>query len=49
MLAQNLKVIDLPAAAFCMENNIPSKLFALYEDKSIIRVVQGEEIGTTLS
>ena len=48
MLAQNLKVIDLPAAAFCMENKIPAKLFALQAEKSIIRVVQGEELGTTI-
>ena len=48
MLAQNLKVIDLPAAAFCMENQIPAILFALQEERSIIRVVQGETLGTLI-
>lgn len=48
ILSQGLKVIDLPAAAFCMENKMPAKLFALQEKKSIIRVTQGEEIGTTI-
>lgn len=49
MLAQCLKVIDLPAAAFCMENNMPSVLFGLKEEEAISRAVRGEKIGTTLS
>ncbi len=49
MLAQCLKVIDLPAAAFCMENKMPAVLFGLNEANSIRRAVQGEKIGTTLS
>lgn len=48
ILAKNLKVIDLPAASLLMENHVPAKLFALYEKDSIIRVVQGENIGTTI-
>lgn len=48
MLAKCLKVIDLPAAAFCMENKIPSVLFALKEEGSIMKAVNGEKIGTTL-
>ncbi|MCF0134796.1 MAG: UMP kinase [Lachnospiraceae bacterium] len=49
MLAQCLKVIDLPAAAFCMENKMPAVLFGLKEENSISRAVSGEKIGTTLS
>lgn len=49
LLSQNLKVIDLPAAAFCMENHMPAKLFALQEEKSILRAVRGEDLGTMLS
>jgi len=48
ILAKGLKVIDLPAAAFCKENNIPTKLFALKEQGSILRVVDGENVGTTI-
>lgn len=48
MVAKNLKVIDLPAASLLMEQKVPSKLFALYEKDSIIRVVNGESIGTTI-
>ena len=49
MLAKCLKVIDLPAAAFCMENRMPSVLFGLKEEGSISRAVSGEKIGTTLN
>lgn len=49
MLARCLRVIDLPAAAFCMENKIPSVLFGLKEEGSIKRAVNGEKIGTTLN
>lgn len=48
LLAKGLKVIDLSAAAFCMENRIPAKLFALKEEESIMRAVHGEHVGTML-
>ena len=48
ILAKGLMVMDLPAAGLCLENKMPTKLFALQEKDSIIRVVQGEAIGTTI-
>ena len=48
MVAKTLKVIDLTAAAFLMEQKIPSVLFALEEEGSIQKAVLGEKIGTTL-
>ncbi len=48
LLSQNLKVIDLPAAAFCMENQMPAQLFALQAEQSILKAVKGEAIGTIL-
>ena len=48
ILEKNLMVMDLPAAALCMENHMPAVLFALKEERSIIRVVNGEKIGTTI-
>lgn len=48
MVTKMLQVIDLPAAAFLMDKNIPSELFALKDEDSIIRVVRGEKIGTTI-
>lgn len=49
ILEKGLKVMDLPAAALCMENQMPTVLFALKEERSIIRVVSGEKIGTTIT
>ena len=49
ILAKGLKVMDLPAAALCMENRMPAVLFALKEEGSIIRVVNGEKLGTTIT
>ena len=48
MLEKNLKVIDLTAAAFLKENNIPSLLFGLKDPENIVRAVNGEDIGTVL-
>ena len=48
ILEKGLMVMDLPAAGLCLENKMPTKLFALQEKNSIIRVVQGEAIGTTI-
>ncbi len=49
ILEKGLQVMDLPAAALCKENHLPAVLFALKEEKSIIRVVQGEKLGTTIT
>ena len=49
IVKNNLKVIDLAAAAMCFEQKIPVVLFGLNEDKSIIRAVSGEKIGTLVT
>ncbi len=49
IVKNNLKVIDLAAAAMCFEQKIPVVLFGLNEDKSIIRAVGGEKIGTLVT
>ena len=48
MLDKQLKVIDLTAASFCMENNITSYLFELKDPENIYRVVCGEPAGTEI-
>ena len=48
MLAKTLRVIDLTAAAFLMDNHMPCKLFALSEAGSICRAIKGEKIGTDI-
>lgn len=48
VLAQHLKATDTTAMALAMENNMTMVCFGLAEENSIIRVVRGEEIGTTV-
>ena len=46
-LAKNLRATDITAMALAMDNNMTMVCFGLEEENSIIRVVRGEEIGTT--
>ena len=48
-LADNLRATDLTALALAMDNNMTMVCFGLDEENSIIRVVRGEEIGTTVT
>ena len=48
VLAKHLKATDSTAMTLAMDNNITLVCFGLAEENSIIRVVRGEEIGTTV-
>ena len=48
VLAKRLKATDTTAMALAMDNNVTMVCFGLAEENSIIRVVRGEEIGTTV-
>ena len=48
IINQNLKVIDFTAATMCMENNVPTLAFGLSEEKSLVRAVCGEKLGTLI-
>ena len=49
IIDNNLKAIDLTAAAFGRENHIPLVVFGLKENDSIVRVCAGERLGTVIS
>ncbi len=49
ILNRGLKVIDFTAATMCMENNMPTLAFGLDEEKSIVRAVCGEALGTVIT
>ena len=49
VLEQGLKATDVTAMALAMDNNMPMVCFGLAEENSILRVVRGEEIGTTVT
>ena len=46
VLQKNLKVMDSTATSLCIDNNIPIRVFSLEDPENIIRVVDGEKIGT---
>ena len=46
VLAKRLGVMDLTATSLAMDNNIPVYVFELRDPNNIIRVVEGENVGT---
>lgn len=49
VLQQGLKVADATAFALCMENSLPMVVFGMEPEGNILRVVQGEKIGTLVT
>ena len=45
-IKQELKAMDTAAVAICMENKTPILAFGLDEKDSLVRAIQGEELGT---
>ncbi len=48
-LQRGLRVADATAFALCMENDLPMVVFGMEPEGNILRVVQGEKIGTLVS
>ncbi|UQK59841.1 UMP kinase [Fenollaria massiliensis] len=46
ILSKNLKIMDATATSLCMDNNIPLVVFGIDDPDNIIRVIEGEKIGT---
>ena len=49
VLARHLKATDSTAMTLAMDNDMPMVCFALNPAENILRVVRGEEIGTTVT
>ena len=49
VLEKGLKATDTTAMALAMDNNMSMVCFGLAEENSILRVVRGEKIGTTVT
>ncbi|MDR1006425.1 MAG: UMP kinase [Bacteroidales bacterium] len=45
-LSRNLKVMDLTAFALCRENDMPIYVFDMNKEGNLLRVLEGEHIGT---
>ena len=48
VITRDLKVMDSTAFSLCKDNNMPIIVFNLNDPDNILRVVNGEEIGTTV-
>ncbi|MCX6298183.1 MAG: UMP kinase [Bacteroidetes bacterium] len=46
---KNLKVMDMTAFTLCMENKLPIIVFDMNEPGNLLRVVQGQDMGTLVS
>ena len=49
VLEKGLKATDVTAMALAMDNDMPMVCFGLAEENSILRVVRGDQIGTTVT
>jgi len=48
-ISQGLRIMDQTAFALCGENKLPMIVFGMEPEGNILRVVQGEKIGTRVS
>ena len=46
ILSKGLRIMDLTAITMCMENQMPIYVFDMDTEGNLLKVVQGEEIGT---
>ena len=46
VLNKNLGVMDMTAASFCRDRNIPFLVFSIEDPQNIVRAVTGEKVGT---
>ncbi len=49
LLSRRLEVMDTTALSLCMENNLPIRVFDVFRQGSMERILQGEGIGTLIS
>lgn len=49
VLKQGLKVMDTTAISLCMDNNLPIIVFDIKGRENLLRIVNGEKIGTLVS
>lgn len=48
ILNNNLQVMDMTAASFCKDREIPFLVFSIEDPENIVRAVTGEKIGTLI-
>lgn len=46
ILNQDLKLMDATATSLCKDNKIPLQVFAISDPTNIVKILQGEKVGT---
>jgi uridylate kinase len=49
VLGRNLQVMDTAAFALCRENDIPLRIYDMGQEGALMRILQGEDIGTLVT
>jgi uridylate kinase len=49
IIRMNLKVMDTTAVSLCRDNNMPMMVFSMREPGNIVRVIQGEPLGSLVT
>lgn len=49
VLNRQLGVMDTTATSLCMDNNIPIQVFSIKDPENILRVLNGEKVGTFIA
>jgi uridylate kinase len=49
VLADKLEVMDATAIVMCRDNNLPLRVFNLHSAGDLLRIVDGEDVGTLVS
>jgi len=49
VIKKNLRVMDQTAFTLCKENNLPIRVLNMYESGSLVRMLNGESIGTLVT
>lgn len=46
VIQKNLQVMDMTAFVLCRDHSMPIRVFDMFKDNAVIRIVQGEDEGT---
>lgn len=49
VISRNLQVMDTAAFALCRDNQVPLRIYDMMQPGALMRIVQGEDLGTLVS
>ena len=49
VIEKNLKVMDMTAFTLSQENNLPIIVFDMNKENNLLKIVEGEDVGTIVN